>query len=109
MGLIEKLKNSYDYRKVDKYTKRRVSQSQFQSQDRRYYETAYRDGDYLDPEDMRTGRYDPNAPTSTRLAYKQSRWSFTDLLSKNNTQKKPMTITSSQIRTSESYTLSGRA
>ncbi|KAI8085831.1 uncharacterized protein B0P05DRAFT_578230 [Gilbertella persicaria] len=108
MGLIDKIKNTYDYHKVDKYTKRRVSQSQFQSQDRRYYETAYRDGDYLDPQDMRTGRYDPNAPTSTHLSYKQSRWSFTDLLTKNNS-KKPMTVATSQIRTSESYTLGGRA
>jgi hypothetical protein len=102
MGLLDKLKNSYDYYKVDKYTKRRVSQSQFESHDRRYYENAYRDGDYLSPEDV--GHYDGSA--SSHLSYKQSRWSLPDVFKKHH--KKPLTVAASQLKTSENYTL-GRA
>lgn len=81
MGLLDKLKNSYDYYKVDKYTKRRVSQSHFESHDRRYYENAYRDGDYLTPEDIANGNM-TNSPTHSHLTYKQSRWVIPGLLRK---------------------------
>ncbi|KAI9354419.1 hypothetical protein BD770DRAFT_392311 [Pilaira anomala] len=102
MGLVDKIKSSYEYYKVDKYTKRRVSQSQFESHDRRYYENAYRDGDYIDPRD--------SASVSSKqsyLTYKQPRWSFPDMLKKSN--KKTLTVAASQLKTSETYTLGGRA
>lgn len=98
---MDKIKNSYDYYKVDKYTKRRVSQSQFESHDRRYYENAYRDGDYINPQDMALD----TSSQHSRLSYKQSRWSFHDLL-KN---KKALTVATSQLKTSETYTYGGRA
>ncbi|CEG83984.1 hypothetical protein RMATCC62417_17842 [Rhizopus microsporus] len=68
MGFIEKIKNNIDYYKLDKYTKRRVSQSQFESHDRRYYENVYRDGDYIDPSQAQY-----SGPTRSHLSYKQSR------------------------------------
>lgn len=99
MGLIDKIKNSYDYHKVDKYTKRRVSQSQFESHDRRYYENAYQDGDYVNPQDLALDTSQPS-----RSSYKPSGWSFHDLL-KN---KKALTVATSQLKTSETYTYGGR-
>lgn len=101
MGLIDKLKSGYDHYKIDKYTKRRVSQSQFESHDRQYYENAYRDGDYLSPEEA---IHTPNR--NSFLLYKQSRWSLPDLLKKSN--KKTLTVATSQLRTSETYNLGGR-
>ncbi|KAG2214326.1 uncharacterized protein EV154DRAFT_489636 [Mucor mucedo] len=100
MGLIDKIKNSYDYYKVDKYTKRRVSQSQFESHDRRYYENAYRDGDYVNPQDLSTD----TSSQHSRLSYKPSRWSFHDLMK----SKKQLTVATSQLKTSETYTYGGR-
>ena len=102
MGFIDKLKNSYDYYKVDKYTKRRVSQSQFESHDRQYYKQAYRDGDYLSPQE-----FTPN-PRHSTLSYKQSRWSLPDLLKKSNSSKKTLSVATSQLKTSETYNLGGR-
>ncbi|ORE10548.1 hypothetical protein BCV72DRAFT_15124 [Rhizopus microsporus var. microsporus] len=98
MGFIEKIKNNIDYYKLDKYTKRRVSQSQFESHDRRYYENVYRDGDYIDPSQAQY-----SGPTRSHLSYKQSRWSFHEML------KKPVNKSATRhIRTSETYTF-GRA
>ncbi|KAG2203705.1 hypothetical protein INT46_001735 [Mucor plumbeus] len=98
MKLLDKLKSSLDYYKADKYTKRRLSQSQFESHDRRYYETTYRDGSYLNPEDL-VSSFD----TSSNLSYKQKGWNLHDLLKKSN--RKSLAVATSQIRTSESYTL----
>lgn len=102
MGLIDKIKNSYDYYKVDKYTKRRVSQSQFESHDRQYYENTYRDGDYLSPDQV---VHSPNR--NSILSYKQSRWSFPDLLKKSNS-KRTLSVATSQLKTSETYNMGGR-
>jgi hypothetical protein len=104
MGLIDKIKSSYDYYKVDKYTKRRVSQSQFESHDRHYYEHAYRDGDYLAPEDIASGSNYSQNPS--HLTYKQSRWSIPGLLKKSS--KKTLTVATGQLKTSETYNF-GRA
>ncbi|KAI7903517.1 uncharacterized protein BX663DRAFT_506728 [Cokeromyces recurvatus] len=104
MGLIDKIKNSYDYYKVDKYTKRRTSQSQFESHDRRYYENVYRDGDYLNPEDVMNNNASKN---TTHLAYRNSRWSFPELLRKSSKKQLPAVV-ASQLKNSENYTL-GRA
>ncbi|OAD07615.1 hypothetical protein MUCCIDRAFT_104552 [Mucor lusitanicus CBS 277.49] len=100
MGLLDKIKSSYDYYKVDKYTKRRVSQSQFESHDRRYYESVYRDGAYLSPDEASS--WDT---TSSHPSYKQKGWVLPDLLKKSNRKS---LVAKSQMKTSETYTL-GRA
>ncbi|KAI8137069.1 hypothetical protein BJV82DRAFT_525919 [Fennellomyces sp. T-0311] len=89
MGFIDKLKNQYEMRKVNKYTKRRLSQSQFASHDRTYYDSVYRDGVYIES--------DTND---------KSRWSFTDLLKRSQSMNKNTTsLAASQLKTSETYTL----
>lgn len=100
MGFIEKLKSNYDYRKVDKFTKRRLSQSQFQSHDRQYYEQVYRDGVYIDPEEAAATR----TPSHNHLHYKNFRWSLNDLLKKPH-KKAPFNFATNQVKTSEAYTL----
>ncbi|CAO3673086.1 unnamed protein product [Rhizopus stolonifer] len=97
MGLIEKLKDNFGYYKLDKYTRRRLSQSQFESHDRSYYENAYRDGDYVDPSQVQQ-----QGPKRTHLAYKQSRWSVNELWRKSSINK---STTTQQLKTSETYTL----
>ncbi|KAI9277458.1 hypothetical protein BY458DRAFT_505032 [Sporodiniella umbellata] len=97
MGLIEKFKDNLSYYKLDKYTRRRLSQSQFESHDRSYYENAYRDGDYVDPQQR------PSTPNRTQLSYKQSRWSVHELWRKSSVSTKSMPT--QQLRTSETYTL----
>ncbi|KAI8988267.1 hypothetical protein BDF20DRAFT_904948 [Mycotypha africana] len=103
MGLIDRIKNSYDYHKVDKYTKRRVSQSQFGSYDRRYYEQVYRNGDYLRPEEIHSTNSSSRSSSSNHLSYKQSRWSIPDFLKKSH--RKSLTVAAAQLKTSETYTL----
>ncbi|KAI8643077.1 hypothetical protein BD408DRAFT_162339 [Parasitella parasitica] len=98
MGFVEKIKSTYDYYKLDKYTKRRVSQSQFESHDRRYYENIYRDGAYLSPEESNS-----NNSSSSHGSCKQKRWSLHDLVKKAN--RKSPAVTASQTKTSETYTL----
>ncbi|KAI8891375.1 hypothetical protein K501DRAFT_281408 [Backusella circina FSU 941] len=96
MGLVDKIKNSIGYYKVDKYTKRRLSQSQFESHDRRYYENAYCNGDYVEPGSNQYKR-------TSYLSYRDSsRWSLPDLLKKSN--KKPG-VAALQLKTSENYNL----
>ncbi|KAK4513614.1 Methionine synthase (5-methyltetrahydrofolate--homocysteine methyltransferase) [Mucor velutinosus] len=102
MGLLDKIKSSYDYYKVDKYTRRRVSQSQFESHDRRYYESIYRDGAYLSPDET---SYCDTTATTSHLSYKQKGWVLPDLLKKSNRKS---LVSKSQMKTSETYTL-GRA
>ncbi|KAI8884788.1 hypothetical protein K501DRAFT_181531 [Backusella circina FSU 941] len=92
MGLMEKLKNNYDYYKAEKYTKRRLSHSQFESHDRRYYESVYCDGDY----------HYSNQSTHRSLAhlsYRDSKWSLPDLFKKSKKNS-----LSGAISTSETYT-----
>ncbi|GAN10706.1 hypothetical protein MAM1_0389c10251 [Mucor ambiguus] len=100
MGLLDKIKSSYDYHKVDKYTRRRVSQSQFESHDRRYYESIYRDGAYLSPDEVSSYETATSYP-----GYKKKGWTLQDLLKKSNRQS---LVSKSQMKTSETYTL-GRA
>ncbi|CDH57252.1 predicted protein [Lichtheimia corymbifera JMRC:FSU:9682] len=91
MGFIGKLKTQYDLRKINKYTKRRLSQSQFASHDREYYNSVYRDGVYLDSDNHQGNK---------------SRWSstLTDLL-KRNPSVTSTSLAASQYKTSETYTL----
>ena len=95
MGFIDKLRSQYEMRKVNKYTKRRLSQSQFASHDRTYYDNVYHDGAYLDKGDKDD----------------KARWSFADLLKRsqsisyNHGSKHNTSLAASQYKTSETYTL----
>ncbi|KAI9257985.1 hypothetical protein BDA99DRAFT_514934 [Phascolomyces articulosus] len=98
MGFIDKLKAKYEMRKVNKYTKRRLSQSQFASHDRTYYDNVYRDGVYLDKSNTTMDQDD------------KSRWSLTDLLKRSQSinyhhNKHNTSLAASQYKTSETYTL----
>ncbi|KAI8971047.1 hypothetical protein BDB01DRAFT_812550 [Pilobolus umbonatus] len=97
MGLIDKLKNNYEYYKVDKYTKRRNSQSQFTSHDSNYYQQVYRNGSYINP-----GEVSHCEKTSVPLAYKQSLWTVLQPFKKT---KKSPSINMKHLNTSEAYTL----
>ncbi|KAH8553633.1 hypothetical protein BGW37DRAFT_486490 [Umbelopsis sp. PMI_123] len=57
MGLIDKIRAQYDLLKVDKYTRRRRSESVFEDRDREFYRENYRDGVYLhrSPAEMDSG------------------------------------------------------
>ncbi|KAI9315182.1 hypothetical protein BX666DRAFT_1860936 [Dichotomocladium elegans] len=90
MGFMEKLKMQYDLRKINKYTKRRLSQSQFASHDRQYYDTVYRDGVYLE-----------SAPDISPRRSSSTRWSA--LLKRNGSNSN--SLAASQYKTSETYTL----
>ncbi|CAO3687214.1 unnamed protein product [Rhizopus stolonifer] len=46
MGFFDKLRTQYDLRQVNKYTKRRETNSDFDFKDKDYYKAAYRDGIY---------------------------------------------------------------
>lgn len=89
---MNKLKNNYEYYKAEKYTKRRLSQSQFESHDRRYYENVYCDGDYLDSNQS-------GGHSLGHLSYRESKWSLPDFLKKSKKQS-----WSGPISTSETYT-----
>ncbi|KAI8584616.1 hypothetical protein K450DRAFT_217170 [Umbelopsis ramanniana AG] len=56
MGLIDKIRTQYDLLKVEKYTKRRRSETVFEERDRDFYREHYRDGVYLhrSPSDVDT-------------------------------------------------------
>ncbi|CAO3689380.1 unnamed protein product [Umbelopsis ramanniana] len=47
MGFIDKIRTQYDLLKVEKYTKRRRSETVFEERDREFYRENYRDGVYL--------------------------------------------------------------
>ncbi|KAL1921983.1 uncharacterized protein VTP21DRAFT_10625 [Calcarisporiella thermophila] len=48
MGIKEKIRATYEFFKIEKYTKRRtVLNGEFQSQDPDYYKTNYADGVYV--------------------------------------------------------------
>ncbi|KAL1930547.1 hypothetical protein VTP01DRAFT_10709 [Rhizomucor pusillus] len=89
MGLFEKLRSELDLHKVNKYTKRRVDQSHFASHDRQYYESAYKDGVYVDPMDQ--NEHVVSAVSSSL------RRSLTGMFKKSGPP--------SQYKTSETYTL----
>ncbi|KAG2172233.1 hypothetical protein INT43_004774 [Umbelopsis isabellina] len=47
MGLIDKIRTQVDLIRVDKYTKRRRSETVFQGEDRDFYRDNYQNGVYL--------------------------------------------------------------
>ncbi|KAG2207353.1 hypothetical protein INT47_006827 [Mucor saturninus] len=92
MGFIDKLKTQYDLHQVNRYTKRREEQSDFDFKDKDYYRATYRDGVY--------------SPTFSRRSSSSSvvsTWSnnLSDLIFK----KKRKSLATEQNKTSESYTL----
>ncbi|KAI9488408.1 hypothetical protein BDB00DRAFT_848304 [Zychaea mexicana] len=105
MGFIEKLRAQYEMRKVNKYTKRRLSQSQFASHDRTYYDSVYRDGVYLDHGSSDSNLHVDNNNNNNN----KSRWSLSDLLKRSQSistgQNKSTSLAASQYKTSETYTL----
>ncbi|CAO3620027.1 unnamed protein product [Mucor hiemalis] len=91
MGFLDKLKTQYDLHQVNRYTKRREAQSDFEFKDKDYYRATYRDGVYMDSNSRRS------SSTSSR---KSSIWTFSDII-----KKKRRSLATEQNKTSESYTL----
>ncbi|ORZ21291.1 hypothetical protein BCR42DRAFT_407239 [Absidia repens] len=118
MGLVDTIKRRYDLRQVDKYTKRRMSQSQFESRDRDYYNSIYVDGAYL--QDRGTG-YDTNSRTGDRgsgnkngpdsslpsSVCRPERWTLSSFLRRSSQQHPQQSLAAQQTKTSESYTMNG--
>jgi len=61
MGLIDKIRTQYDLLKVEKYTKRRRSETVFEERDRDFYRENYRDGVYLHRSPSAGEPFDTNA------------------------------------------------
>ncbi|KAI8086502.1 uncharacterized protein BX664DRAFT_158939 [Halteromyces radiatus] len=106
MGLVDTLKRRYDLRQVDKYTKRRMSQSQFESRDRDYYNSVYIDGYYLQEKDMNrhNSKDKQNHPfgLSSSSIHRLDRWSLPSFLRRPSQQQ---SLATQQTKTSESYTM----
>ncbi|KAI8881138.1 hypothetical protein K501DRAFT_286535 [Backusella circina FSU 941] len=100
MGFFDKLRTQYDLHQVNKYTRRRGSQSDFEFRDKDYYRAAYRDGVYL--EDTSVPRRSSSSSSSTR---KTAAWSTVSDLIRRSTTKKRRSLAHEQNKTSESYTL----
>jgi hypothetical protein len=101
MGFIDKLKTQYDLHQVNRYTKRREAQSDFEFKDKDYYRATYRDGVYSSVD---------NTPSFSRRSSSSSRksvvaWFAVPDLLKKTTQRKRKSLATEQNKTSESYTL----
>ncbi|KAI8639660.1 hypothetical protein BD408DRAFT_421086 [Parasitella parasitica] len=101
MGFIEKLKTQYDLHQVNRYTKRREAQSDFEFKDKDYYRATYRDGVYSCEDSM---------PSFSRRSSSSSRrsvgaWFTVPELLRKTTKKKRRSLATEQNKTSESYTL----
>jgi hypothetical protein len=84
MGFISKLRTQYDLMQLNKYTKRREMQSDFEFKNKDYYKASYHDGVYS------------NTPQKVRL------WSMTLEYLKKTKKRKSLAL--EQNKTSESYT-----
>lgn len=94
MGFIDKLRTQYDLHQVNRYTKRREEQSDFDFKDKDYYRATYRDGVYSPTFSRRSSSSSSSVVTT---------WSnnVTDLFKKT----KRRSLATEQNKTSESYTL----
>jgi hypothetical protein len=102
MGFLDKLRTQYDLHQVNRYTKRREAQSDFEFKNKDYYRATYRDGVYLTEQDT--------SPSSSRRSSSSSRksvvaWSTVSDLIKKTTHKKRRSLATEQNKTSESYTM----
>ncbi|GAB5585267.1 hypothetical protein Unana1_00167 [Umbelopsis nana] len=69
MGIIDKIRTQYDLLKVEKYTKRRRSETVFEERDKDFYRENYRDGVYLHRTPPTTDPFDTSArPTMVKRA-----------------------------------------
>ncbi|KAL4210817.1 hypothetical protein AB4K20DRAFT_1902560 [Rhizopus microsporus] len=84
MGFIEKLRTQYELHQVNKYTRRRETQSDFEFKNKDYYKANYQNGVYI------------SAPQKIYL------WTATVCYLKK--AKKRKSIALEQNKTSESYT-----
>ncbi|CAO3650396.1 unnamed protein product [Cunninghamella blakesleeana] len=121
MGLVEKLKRQYDLRQIDKYTKRRIVNSQFESHDRDYYNAIYVDGDYLHQDDLndlrlnhekkRSSYSSTTSSTSSYSTYhrRTEGWSLTSMIKRASSfsrhSRPHLSIAAQKLKTSETYTL----
>ncbi|KAI8344000.1 hypothetical protein BC941DRAFT_407505 [Chlamydoabsidia padenii] len=113
MGFMDTIKRRYELRQVDKYTKRRMFQSQFESKDKNYYNSIYMDGAYLHDRDNSGGNSSRSSnnglsitSTSTSSVHRQERWSLPSFL-RRHSYRQEHTLATQQNKTSESYTLNG--
>lgn len=104
MGFIDKLRTQYDLHQVNRYTKRREEQSDFEFKDKDFYRTNYRDGVYSSMENT-SPSFSRRSSSSSRKSSVVS-WSSTvsDLIKK----KKRRSLATEQNKTSESYTMGGK-
>lgn len=103
MGFLEKLRTQYDLHQVNRYTKRREAQSDFESKNKDYYRATYRDGVYMTEQDTAS-------PSSSRRSSSSSQksvvaWSTVSDLIKKTTHRKRRSLATEQNKTSESYTM----
>jgi hypothetical protein len=94
MGFLDKLRTQYDLHQVNRYTKRREAQSDFEFKDKDYYRATYRDGVYT------TDDFSRRSSSSSR---KSIVWTFSDIILMK--KKKRRSLATEQNKTSESYTL----
>ncbi|SAM05092.1 hypothetical protein [Absidia glauca] len=111
MGLMDTIKRRYELRQVGKYTKRRMSQSQFESKDRDYYNSIYVDGAYLHERDNSSSTNSDRSNnamsfSSNSSVHRPERWSLPSFL-RRDSHRQQQSLATQQIKTSESYTLNG--
>lgn len=97
MGFLDKLRTQYDLHQVNRYTKRREAQSDFEFKDKDYYRQVYQNGVYEE------------SPSFSRRSSSSSSvlsWSntFVDVI-KKTTKRKRRSLATELNKTSESYTL----
>ncbi|ORX42177.1 hypothetical protein DM01DRAFT_1341107 [Hesseltinella vesiculosa] len=92
MGWVTSLKRNYDLHQLNKYTKRRSTQSPFEGRSKAYYDQVYVDGHY---------KTDQLANAKER-----QRQSLSSILKFSPSRHTP-SLATQQLKTSESYTVQG--
>lgn len=102
MGLLDKIKTQYDLHQVNRYTKRREAQSDFEFKNKDYYRQTYRDGVYMTMDNMESPTFSRRSSSNSS----NSNWSatVTSLFKRSSTSKKRRSLAQEQNKTSESYT-----
>jgi hypothetical protein len=93
MGLIDKIRTQVDLIRVDKYTKRRRSETVFQGEDRDFYRDNYQNGVYLHHSQSST---EQNEPTRRASMIRQAS-SLSNVVMKAGRKSPP------HIKSSETY------
>ncbi|ORZ20401.1 hypothetical protein BCR42DRAFT_408688 [Absidia repens] len=114
MGLMDTIKRRYDLRQVNKYTQRRMSQSQFESRDKDYYDAIYMDGAYLQNRETENSSGNSghgmsfssiSSSSQASSVHRPERWSLPSFLQRGSRRQE--SLATKQTKTSESYTLNG--